>query len=274
MNKEELKFQLLKDLAIKINSFCELPTILGEAASQMAKILEVEALSITVWDTDTKKIEGQALFGSARTKEILKTVETDLVRLMMGSFSVGSVRMNLEKEGAFGVFSYPIKSDDKVTGCITGLFAGSKGFAPEKDFLQGVLNLLGLAVGKSKAWSLVVAKEKEESEAKKESQIRSERLSAILETAVTVNHQINNPLTAVLGNAQLLLSRGDLDQATMDKLKVIEESALRIKKILQSLTQVIEPEVEDYAGGVKMLNLERSKIQPVRPESDRKDETT
>ena len=71
-----------------------------------------------------------------------------------------------------------------------------------------------------------------------------------------MNHEINNPLTAVLGNIQLLLMRGEnLDDETIRKLKVVEESAIRIKEVTQKLMNISNDNVTEYTSGSKMIDL-------------------
>lgn len=97
----------------------------------------------------------------------------------------------------------------------------------------------------------------------KESQenlIKSERVAAITETSVAANHEINNPLFAILGQAQLLLRRyGDKDEDTSLRLKTIEESALRIACVTKKLANLAEPVVKEYAGlATSMIDVDNS----------------
>ena len=86
--------------------------------------------------------------------------------------------------------------------------------------------------------------------------VDKERMGAVIETAVTVNHEINNPLTAILGNVQLLLlNRKDLDTEMQHKLKTIEESAMRIKDITQRLLRLTSVRTTEYAEGTTMIDL-------------------
>ena len=97
----------------------------------------------------------------------------------------------------------------------------------------------------------------------KESQenlIKSERLAAITETSVAANHEINNPLFSILGQAQLLLRKyGHSDDETVNRLKTIEESALRIACVPRKLANLAQPVVKEYAGlDTSMIDVDGS----------------
>jgi len=88
----------------------------------------------------------------------------------------------------------------------------------------------------------------------------SERAAAITETTVTVNHEINNPLTAILGNTQLLLMGKDkLPADVVAKLQTIERSAIKIRETTTKLMSIIEPVTSSYASGLEMIDIEKSK---------------
>jgi hypothetical protein len=90
--------------------------------------------------------------------------------------------------------------------------------------------------------------------------VKSERAAAITETAVTINHEINNPLTAILGNAQLLLMAKDkLPPDIVSKLETIERSAVRIRETTSKLMSIIEPVTSSYVSGLEMIDIEKSK---------------
>lgn len=64
--------------------------------------------------------------------------------------------------------------------------------------------------------------------------IRSEKLSAIGELVSAVAHEINNPLTSILGYAQLLSQVNDPDKIKSG-LRIIEKEALRTAKIVKNM---------------------------------------
>ena len=89
--------------------------------------------------------------------------------------------------------------------------------------------------------------------------LEAERLDALSEIAVSINHEINNPLCSILGNTQLILmDRDKLDPKTVRKLKNIEREIARIGKIASRLPRITRPVVKEYVGGKRMLDLESS----------------
>jgi signal transduction histidine kinase len=63
------------------------------------------------------------------------------------------------------------------------------------------------------------------------------RIDEVADVITRVRHEINNPLTGVLGQAQLLL-REDLNEKTRKRVKTIEELAIRLRDIVGQLRQV------------------------------------
>jgi PAS domain S-box-containing protein len=90
--------------------------------------------------------------------------------------------------------------------------------------------------------------------------IKSERVAAITETAVAANHEINNPLFSILGQAQLMLRKYEgQDEDTIRRLKTIEESALRIACVTKKLANLADPVVKEYSGlATSMIDVDKS----------------
>ena len=66
------------------------------------------------------------------------------------------------------------------------------------------------------------------------------KIDEAAELITRVRHEINNPLTGVLGQAQLLL-REDLNERARKRAETIEELAVRMRDIVAQLRQVQRP---------------------------------
>jgi signal transduction histidine kinase len=87
--------------------------------------------------------------------------------------------------------------------------------------------------------------------------LKNERMAAIGQFAVTVRHEINNALTAVVTESQLLMS--DQDNLTEDQkasADSIHKAAMRIAENIRKITNLADAPVTTYAGGIKMIDLQ------------------
>ncbi len=66
------------------------------------------------------------------------------------------------------------------------------------------------------------------------------KLDEMSELVARVRHEINNPLTGVLGQAQLLL-REELSDKARKRAQTIEELAIRLRDVVAQLRQVQRP---------------------------------
>ena len=66
------------------------------------------------------------------------------------------------------------------------------------------------------------------------------RINEIAELVAHVRHELNNPLTGVLGQAQLLL-RDELNDKARKRVETIEQLAIRLRDITAELREVQKP---------------------------------
>jgi len=92
---------------------------------------------------------------------------------------------------------------------------------------------------------------------------RSRWLAGIGETTIALEHEINNPLSALLGHAELLIMDAKLSDEQLEQLHIIQEQAARIAQVVRRLAKLKNPQSVEYLAGAMMLDLSS---RPARPE--------
>ena len=77
---------------------------------------------------------------------------------------------------------------------------------------------------------------------------RQQRLAETFARLSKLTHQINNPLTSLIGRAQLLPMMGSDEARTQKALKVIEESSRRVADLVRELAYVVKESRERELG--------------------------
>jgi two-component system sensor histidine kinase/response regulator len=80
-------------------------------------------------------------------------------------------------------------------------------------------------------------------------------LAGIGDATLALQHEINNPLSALLGHAELMMMELEEQGQKNELLSVIHEQALRIAHVVRRLRRLKNPESVDYVGGSRMVNL-------------------
>ena len=88
-------------------------------------------------------------------------------------------------------------------------------------------------------------------------EVRAEKLETIRQLVITVNHEINNPLTSILANAQILrMSKEQVDARTAERLRQIETQVKRIATVTRRLRDMEELKTDAYiASGPRMIDI-------------------
>jgi signal transduction histidine kinase len=93
--------------------------------------------------------------------------------------------------------------------------------------------------------------------------VQASKLGAVGELAAAVAHEVNNPLTGILGYSELLLSELPEDDPRHDEAAVIRDEAFRARSIIKALLEFARPR-QTLPVATNLNDLARSTLELVR----------
>jgi DNA-binding response OmpR family regulator len=88
--------------------------------------------------------------------------------------------------------------------------------------------------------------------------VSAERWRVLLETAGAVAHEMSQPMTAVMGNLELLMQRLPEDSPHLATLRRIYENGERCVDLLRKLQRIETYKIKAYPGTTGILDIDRS----------------
>ncbi|MGA1875462.1 MAG: response regulator [bacterium] len=91
--------------------------------------------------------------------------------------------------------------------------------------------------------------------------IQAEKLATLVQVAVRVNHEVNNPLCAISANAEIIkimLNKGVELERIQAKADIILHEVDRIKQVIEKLSKATRVVSMEYISGIPMLDIDQS----------------
>ena len=138
--------------------------------------------------------------------------------------------------GIRSIIAVPLWSANSLIGILTAFNKKGAAFFDKHDLrlLTVFANLAAAALQNSLLYS-DLKNSMDEIKTAHEQLIRSTKLAAIGELSTNLAHEINNPLTSVLGYTTHLLKTLDLGEPSRRMLGMVEQETLRVRKIIRNL---------------------------------------
>jgi len=223
---------------------------------------------------------------SDRKYEVVASLEnTDNVLTFTGSFSEEIIRELFEESGKKAIVSYRSDPESQTllpdelkhyeNLCIMWITERNQliGFLLIADIqkeeiteddirlLSIIVNNFSVAMENIRLYKNLMVQMQKLKEAQ-EQLVQAAKLAAIGELAANIAHEINNPLTTILGYTELLKEEDDMEGIKND-LKIIESESLRAREIVQQLLEFsrrrplkIEPvNIDELLDDIKKLVL-------------------
>lgn len=86
----------------------------------------------------------------------------------------------------------------------------------------------------------------------------SEKQALVAELAGAAAHELNQPLTSIMGYAQLIERQSEKEAQHLRAVKIILNEAERMAGIVKKIGKITKYETTDYVGGARMLDLDRA----------------
>jgi C4-dicarboxylate-specific signal transduction histidine kinase len=151
-----------------------------------------------------------------------------------------AARAAVTADGIRAFVCVPIRARQRLLGTLSlGRQTGSRFTDGELSLLECVADQIGLALDNARLYS-ETRHQLTELERARTAAVRAERISAIDGLAAGVAHEINNPLTIILGQIHVML-QGDPGEELQTQLHVIDGAARRAAKIVKDLRSFAEP---------------------------------
>lgn len=152
-----------------------------------------------------------------------------------------------------------IKAPMIVKGELIGTIMASHEDAPvsEQDLriLQTLVEYAGVAVENGRLYYEMIRSEERLKKAQKQL-VEVEKMAAIGQIAVSINHEINNPLCTISMVAQLLKQElSDSSPNVADRLTQLEENVHRIMEVTRKVSQMNQPNSSEYLPNQLMIDL-------------------
>lgn len=85
-----------------------------------------------------------------------------------------------------------------------------------------------------------------------------ERQAVVAELAGAAAHELNQPLTSIIGYAQLIERKGEASAETMRAVRTIFDEAERMAEIVKKIGRITRYETVEYVGGASIVDIDRS----------------
>ena len=261
------KLNILSEIAAAFRSPAPVNEIVSGILSMINGLLPFKAAGLYLYDTKSLNLKPVARQGELNDgQDLLLGFDQ---RAANEWFDSRSHELIVDNESGEQLLVIPLKVQTKPVGLIAFISDASQPFRDkDRRFLLIAGDLIAVSMERQIYNNRLRAKNKalrtaqEELKVVRQNIINFERLSAVRELAVSINHEINNPLSVIVGNIQcLLLKVKNLDESIQNRLKLIEREAMHIAEINQRLLKIEDLVSETYMSGhekIKMIDLEKS----------------
>jgi two-component system NtrC family sensor kinase len=248
IRRRNRELMVLNSISQTLNESMDLSDSLHRTLRQMVELFSLDVSSLYLFEQGETMLRRVAAVGhraeSPRTMltspvpaelvQHIKTVHATFLSAQ-GLPLPGLLREAQRKEGLVSVYIVILWSKDRIIG---GLAVGSR---TPREFSPADINLLiavGSQISSATERTLLYDETRQAYDNLRRTQeqlLHSEKMAAVGQLISGVAHELNNPLTAILGYSQLLTSSGQLGPLGIEYSDKLYKQAQRTHRIVQNL---------------------------------------
>ena len=240
---------LLHTAGLDLMESLDLDTLLGKIASRAADLVKADTTAVAAVDRNSRTLQYLGASGSkARIlKELTMPLEAGGVFNWIASYGTplliqdaqADFRLDAAQMRTLGIRSLiaiPLWSSNTMMAILSVVNKKGGDVFDKQDLRLFTVfsNLAGAALQNAFLYADLKHKINELSSTQQQL-VHSTKMAAIGELAANVAHEINNPLTSVLGYTSHLLKTLEVPEESRHKLRTIEQETLRVRKIIRNL---------------------------------------
>jgi PAS domain S-box-containing protein len=238
----------LNEVAQLLAETSQLDESLAEALEKIAELFSADVTGVYFLDEETRTLRRAASFGhtsesakrTARVQipnSLLQQIRQSRATVLSGAALAlpGEFRDLMEAEKVVVSQIAVLWVKDRITGVLSVGWRETQEFsAAELNLLEAVGNQIATTVDKSRL--LEETREAYESLRQTQEQLlQSEKMAAVGQLISGVAHELNNPLTAILGYSQLLKNEQGIVERGAEYLDKLYKQAQRTHRIVENL---------------------------------------
>jgi signal transduction histidine kinase len=244
------KISALNAIAATVSQSLDLGEILNSTLEKVLEVMRIETGAIALVDEQTKELSfavhhgfpdgllhetDSFPLGQGLTGRVALSREPILVEAISEEAGLSKMELEMQEEGFRSLACIPLGSKERVLGVMDIASRDFRRFSPQDvELLTTIGNQIGVAIDNARLFRDLNGAYKDLAEAKAYL-FQSAKLSAIGEFAAGIAHEIQNPLTTIIGDTQLLMMDVKPSQPEYESLKAIERSGQRASKVIRNL---------------------------------------
>ncbi len=243
--------EILRAVAETVSRTLDVRDVLRTALEALTHVTghEIASLHLLSADGKTLKLEGERGM-SARLREVNRLLPVgkgligrvaktgrplQSVNVVRDPHLFPGAKAAVRLDQIRGFVCVPIRCRGRILGTLSlGRQIPDRFDAREIALVQATAYQIGLALDNARLYQETL-RQLEELKRAQAQLIHAEKLSAVGELASGVAHEINNPLTTILGQAHLLLTNPEVTTHVNERLTIVAEEASRAARIVQNL---------------------------------------